>query len=222
VSDPPPPRRPCTALAHFQELPEHRLNTLTDEQLVDYLRRAREAGRHDAMKPAVAVLVYGYWDSLLNRARLKLRTDADAEEVAGEAVASAIASAFDGKSVGEFRSWLHTILSRRIADWWTAKEQKLDKAPLPSEGDEEVWGSEPSVPFEGEALFARECIRRALDEIEDPRHRQVIELYVFGPHSATETAAIVGEGMTPANVHQITSRFKARVRELLEGGDTSD
>jgi RNA polymerase sigma factor (sigma-70 family) len=205
-------------VAEFEELPERQLDTLSDEQLVDYLRRAREAGRHDAMKPAVAVLVYGYWDNLVNRARLKLRTEADAEEVAAEAVASAIVSAFDGKSVGEFRSWLHTILSRRIADWWDAKEQKLDKTRLPSEhlGDEEVWGREPSVHFEGEALFARDCIRTALGEIEDLRHVRVIELYVLGPHPAAETAKLVGDGMTEANVHQIASRFQRRVKELLE------
>jgi RNA polymerase sigma factor (sigma-70 family) len=205
-------------LADFRELPEHRLETLDDDQLVEYLRGARAAGRHDAMKPAVAVLVYGYWDNLVNRARLKLRTEADAEEVAAEAVASAIASAFDGRSVGEFRSWLHTILSRRIADWWEAREQKLDKRLLPSEHqeDEEVWGREPSVGFEGEALFARDCIRGALGEIEDARHRRVIELYVLGPHPAAETAKLVGDGMTEANVHQIASRFQRRVKELLE------
>ena len=211
-------------MAEFQELPEHRLQTLSDEQLIDYLRRAREADRHNAMKPAVGVLVYGYWDNLVNRARLKLRNDADAQEVAAEAVASAIVSAFDGKSVGEFRSWLHTILSRRIADWWEAREQKLDKTRLPSEhqGDEEVWGREPAVDFEGEALFARDCVRQALDEIEDPRHRRVIDLYVLGANSAAKAAALIGDGMTEANVHQVSSRFQRRVRELLEGGDTSD
>jgi DNA-directed RNA polymerase specialized sigma24 family protein len=85
-----------------------------------------------------------------------------------------------------------------------------------------VWGREPSVDFEGEALFAQECVRRALEEIEDPRHRRVIDLYVFGPHSAAEAAELVGDGMKEANVHQISSRFQRRVRELLEGGDTSD
>jgi RNA polymerase sigma factor (sigma-70 family) len=219
-----PPSRLHYSVAEFEELSERQLENLSDEQLVDYLRRARAAGRHEAMKPAVAMLVYGYWDNLVNRARLKLRNDADAEDVAAEAVASAIVSAFDGKSVGEFRAWLHTILSRRIADWWQAKEQKLEKTPLPSEhqGDEEVWGREPSVDFEGEALFARDCVSRALEEIEEPRHRQVIDLYVFAPNSAAETAALVGDGMTEANVHQISSRFVRRVRELLEGGDTSD
>jgi DNA-directed RNA polymerase specialized sigma24 family protein len=201
----------------------HRLAELGDEQLVGYLRRARAAERHDAMKPAVAVLVHGYWDILVGRARLKLRTDADAEEVAAEAVASAIASAFAGSSVGEFRSWLHTILSRRIADWWEGREQRLEKTALPSEhlGDEEVWGREPSVGFEGDALFARDCIEAALAELEDERHRAVIERYVFGPGSALEAAATVGSGMTEANVHQIASRFQRRVRELLERGDTS-
>ena len=187
-----------------------------------YLREARAAGRHGAMRPAVAVLVHGYWDILVNRARLKLRTDADAEEVAAEAVASAIASAFDGRSVGEFRSWLHTILSRRIADWWEGREQRLEKTVLPSEhlGDEDVWGREPSVGFEGDALFARDCIEAAVGELEDERHRGVIERYVFGPGSALETAEAVGAGMTEANVHQIASRFQRRVRELLEQGDT--
>jgi RNA polymerase sigma factor (sigma-70 family) len=204
-------------LADFQELPEHRLAALGDDDLVDYLRAAREAGRHDAMKPALAMLVYGYWNALVGRARLKLRTEADAEEVAAEAMASAIASAFDGRSVGELRSWLHTILSRRIADWWEAKEQKLDRTALPSEhlGDDEVWGREPAAEFEGDAVFAQDCVRQAYEDLEDDRHRRVIDLYVFGPHPAAEAASLAGAGMTEANVHQIASRFQRRVRELL-------
>ena len=142
-------------LADFRELPAHRLAALGDEQLVEYLRAARQAGRHDAMRPAVAVLVHGYWDILVHRARLKLRTDADAEEVAAETVASAIASAFDGRSIGEFRSWLHTILSRRIADWWQKDERSVQTRPLPQPGDEEFAGHEPAVGFEGDAHVIR-------------------------------------------------------------------
>jgi RNA polymerase sigma factor (sigma-70 family) len=218
-------RRPPTlvSLAGFEELPEHHLSGLSDDQLIDYLRRAREAGRHDAMKPAIGVLVYGYWDSLVNRARLKLPAP-DAEDVAGEAAASAIASAFDGRSVGEFRSWLHTILSRRIADYLESRKRKPRTKQLPSEHEreEEVWGEEPAVEFEGEALHARDCLRHAQAEIEDSRHRRVIDLYVLGPHSAAETAELVGYAMTEANVHQISSRFQKRFKELLEGGNTSE
>jgi RNA polymerase sigma factor (sigma-70 family) len=210
-------------LADFRELPEHHLSDLGDEQLIDYLRAAREAGRHEAMKPAVAVLVFGYHDTLRNRARLKL-PEHDVEDVVSETMASAIASAFDGSSVGEFRSWLHTILSRRIADFHDARSRSPKTTSLPSEheGEEEVWGREPAVPFEGDAQHARDCIRRAYEELDNDSHRRVIDLYLFGPHSATEAAGLVGDGMTEANVHQIASRFQKRVKELLEeGSDTS-
>jgi RNA polymerase sigma factor (sigma-70 family) len=207
-------------LAGFQELPEHHLGSLSDDLLIDYMRRAREAGRHDAMQPAIGVLVFGYWDTLVGRARLKLPR-ADAEDVAGEAVASALAAAFDGKSIGEFRSWLHTILSRRIADYLESRKRKPRTRELPSEHErEEVWGSEPAAEFEGDALFARECLERAYNEIDDPRHRRVIDLYVLGPHSAAEAAELVAGGMTEANVHQIASRYQKRFKELLEGGNT--
>jgi RNA polymerase sigma factor (sigma-70 family) len=210
-------------LADFRELPEHRLNDLDDEALVEYLRAAREAGCHEAMKPAVAVLVYGYHETLRNRARLKL-PDGEVDDVVAETMASAVASFFGGSSVGEFKSWLHTILSRRIADFHEARKRSPKTAPLPSEhqGEDEVWGREPAVPFEGDAQHARDCIRRAYEELDNDRHRRVIDLYLLGPHSAAEAAELVGDGMSEANVHQIASRFQSRVKELLEGGsDTS-
>jgi RNA polymerase sigma factor (sigma-70 family) len=204
-------------LPDFQELPEHHLGSLSDDQLVDYMRRAREAGDRDAMKLAVGILVHGYWDTLVKRAKLKLPSLADAQDVAGEAVASAIASAFDGKSVGEFRSWLHTILNRRIADYLEARKRKPQTTALPGGHghDEGTWGAEPAVDFEGDALSARDAVRRAYEELDDGRHRRVIDLYVLGPHAAAETATMVGTGMTEANVHQISSRFHRRVEELL-------
>ena len=218
------PARPPTLppLTEFRELTELELGRLNDEQLVDYLRAAREAGRPEAMRPAIAVLVLGYWDMLIGRARLKL-PDADVEDVAAEAMMSALASAFDGRSVGEFRSWLHTILSRRIADHFEARKRRPATTELASEhaGEDDVWGSEPAEPFEGEALFAQQCLRQAYDELIEHRHRQVIDLYVLGPHSAGEAASLVGSDMTEANVHQISSRFQKRFRELLDGGDTA-
>ena len=210
-------------MATFRELPEHGLSGLSDDELIDYLRAAREAGRHEAMKAAIAVLVHGYHPTLMNRARLKL-PDADVEDVVSETLLSAIASAFDGKSVGEFRSWMHTILSRRIADYHDDRSRKPKTAPLPNEhqGEEAIWGREPSEPPEGDALHARDCLGLAYGELENGAHRNVIDLYVLGPHSAAETAGLVGNGMTEANVHQISSRFQRRVLKLLEeGSDTA-
>ncbi len=209
------------SLDEFEELPEHLLQTLDDEGLIAYMRRARAAGKAAAMQPAIGILVFGYWDTLVNRARLRL-PQASAEDVAAEAVTSAIASAFDGQSVGEFRSWLHTILSRRIADYHEARKRRPQTTELPSEhlGDDEVWGREPAVEFEGDALFASGCLDRAYEEIESQLHRRVIDLYVYGPLSARDTVAKVGDGMTEANVHQISSRFQKRFGELLAEGDT--
>jgi DNA-directed RNA polymerase specialized sigma24 family protein len=209
-------------LTAFRELPEHALSGLDDDALIDYLRAARDAGRHGAMKLAVAVLVFGYHDTLMNRARLKL-PEADVADVVSETLASAIASAFDGSSVGEFKSWLHTILSRRIADYHDARTRTPKTAALPGEhlGDEGVWGEEPSDPFEGDALHARGCLQQAYCELERDSHRAVIDLYVLGPNGAADTAALIGKGMTEANVHQIASRFQRRFKELLdEDGDT--
>lgn len=207
-------------MADFRELPDHRLQALGDDELIAYTRAAREAGRHEAMKSAVAMLAYGYWDNLVNRARLKL-PESDAEQVAAEALESAIASAFDGRSIGEFRAWLHTILSRRIADYWQKRERSVPTETLVSEhqGADEVWGAEPSVGFEGEALHARECVQRALEEL-PPAHLEVVRLYVLGPHSATEAARLAAGAVTEANVHQIASRFQKRVRVLLDDGQT--
>jgi DNA-directed RNA polymerase specialized sigma24 family protein len=199
------------------------LSGLADDELIDYLRAAREAGRHGAMKAAVAVLVFGYHDALVGRARLKL-PEPDVADVVSETLASAIASAFDGSSVGEFKSWLHTILSRRIADYHDARTRTPKTAPLPAEhlGDDEVWGREPSEPFEGDALHARGCLETAYSELDRDSHRAVIDLYVLQAHNAADTAALIGNGMTEANVHQISSRFQRRFQELLEeGGDTA-
>ena len=206
----------------FRELPEHALSGLADDVLIDYLRGAREAGRHDAMKAAIDVLVFGYDDTLMNRARLKL-PEPDVADVVSETLASAIASAFDGSSVGEFKSWLHTILSRRIADYHDARTRTPKTAPLPGEhlGDDEVWGAEPSEPFEGDALHARGCLEQAYCELDKDSHRAVIDLYVLQSHSAADTAELIGDGMTEANVHQIASRFQRRFKQLLEeGSDT--
>jgi DNA-directed RNA polymerase specialized sigma24 family protein len=87
-------------------------------------------------------------------------------------------------------------------------------------GSEEVWGEEPSVGFEGDALHARQCLRQALEEL-PAAHLQVVRLYVLGAHSAAEAATLAGNGMTEANVHQIASRFQRRVRELLDEGQST-
>lgn len=203
----------------FRELREHELQLLSDDQLIDYVRAARDAGRYGALKLGLAILVFGYMDTVIQRVRLKV-PDEDVEDVAAIAVESAAASAFDGRSIGEFRSWLHTITDRRIADYHKRKEGKPKADPLPTEhlGDEEQWGDEPAEEFP-DAVDAKRALHTTYDELSD-EHRQVVDLYVLGPCTAAETAERIAD-MTEANVHQIASRFQKRFKQLLGDGDTS-
>ncbi len=76
---------------------------------------------------------------------------ADVDDVAHEAILSAIRSAFSGESIGEFRAWLNHITSRRIADYHRRLEGKPKTVPLLSgdEEDEAAWGEVPSVGVRG-------------------------------------------------------------------------
>lgn len=161
------------------------------------------------------MLVFGYWDALVARAGLKLPRDA-AEDMAATALESAIKSAFDGESVGEFRAWMHTILARKISEHYRSREGKPKLVPLISEnaGAAEVWGQEPSVdPDDGTLVDLRRAIEQAYGEL-SAGHRVVVDLYVFSQYSASEAAAQAGEGEN--NVHQISSRFRKRVRAILD------
>ena len=201
--------------SHFRELGEHELAALTDDELITYIRGARADRRRPAATLALQILVFGYWDTLVARAGFKLAVSA-AEDVAATALESAVKSAFDGESIGEFRSWMHTILARKIAEYYRSREGKPKLVPLISEnaGDEEVWGEEPSVDApDGTLVDLRRAVEQAYSEL-GPNHQAVVDLYVFAEYSAGEAAHETGESEN--NVHQIGSRFRKRLKAILE------
>jgi len=207
-------------LAHgnFRELQEQELTALDDDGLIAYIRNARAAGGGDAVTLALRILVFGYLSTVERRVALKVPPE-DVANVALDAMESAIRSAFDGESVGEFRSWMHTIVNRRIVDYWRSPQRKLDTVPLPEEHEREddQWGDVSSVEFEGVAVDAQKAIDTAYDEL-NAEHQRVIDLYVFDDRPAAEAAQEIGT--SEQNVHQIASRYRRRVRELLDDGDT--
>jgi RNA polymerase sigma factor (sigma-70 family) len=205
--------------SNFRELPEHELATRSDEELIDYIRAARAAGKDDAVRLALAILVYGYLPIIQRRVAAKV-PESDVQDVAGDAMESAIKSTFDGESVGSFASWLHRITLRRIVDYYRRKEGKPETEVLLTgdENDEKLWGEVPAVQFEGVTLDVDRALKIAFDELSEA-HQRVVELYVFWDLSAAEVAEETGE--SEANVHQIGSRFRKRLRDLLEDDDTS-
>jgi RNA polymerase sigma factor (sigma-70 family) len=199
----------------FKPLPDHELQRLGDDQLIAYLRDARAAGEFAAGRRALMFLVYGYERDVTRRLSIRLPAHA-VDDVAHDALVRAIAAAFDGTSVGEFRSWLHTIVDRAAVDYYRRAERRPKESILPSEhgGEEEVWGAEPSIDSDAGAVELRIIVEEVLESFNEI-HRSVIELHVFGALTAAEVCDRI-EGMSVDNVAQIASRFRAKLRARLD------
>jgi len=193
----------------FRPLDEAALERLDDEALIAYMREARTSGDPSAAL-ALAILVFGHWPNVERRVRMKV-PGVHVEDLTGDIVADAIASAFEGKSVGEFVSWLNTITQRSIADFYRrgpGRMKQLDEPP-----------SEPAESSEAGVVAVRDSIERVMATLR-PDHQRMVDLVVFEDRSAADAAQAV-DGMSEANVHQIVSRFRAALRgELQAGGDT--
>jgi len=114
----------------FRRLKDYELDPLPDEELIAYAVAAREAGDSDAMKEALAILVFRRFDDLVRRARLKVPAD-HAEDIASQTIADAVVTKFKGESVGEFMKLVGPILSRRVADFHDKRSRSVDTSPLP-------------------------------------------------------------------------------------------
>lgn len=202
----------------FRTRPDHELDQLSDGQLIAYLREASSAGQTAAAKRALAILVYGYAKNVERRMLTRLPRWA-AQDAARDALVRAITSAFDGTSEGEFHSWLNTIVDRTAVDWFRRRERRPVETRLPSEhaADEEVWGREPESPSETGAVALQLILKEIMAEL-SPTHRKVVELHVLDGHPAADVCGQV-DGMSPDNVAQIASRFRKRLREVLEAAE---
>lgn len=188
---------------------EAALQRLDDDALIEYMRKARAAG-HPSAALGLAILVYGRWQNVERRVRMKIPA-ADVEDLTGDVIADAVASAFEGRSVGEFVSWLNTIAQRAIADFYRRGPGRMKPADGPP--------SDPVVPAETGAIEVRDALERVMATLR-PEHRQVVDVVVFEDRPAAD-AARQHDGMTEANVYQIVSRFRRALRgELAAGGDT--
>jgi RNA polymerase sigma factor (sigma-70 family) len=203
-------------LLRFVPKPDHELDRLSDEALIAYLRAAHAEGHGEAASRALAILVYGHWRNVERRVAMKV-PPAEVEDITAQIMISAIRSAFDGQSVGEFAVWLATITQRRIADYF--RRRPPTPALLTTADDDEPGSFEPAVPSEEGAVEVQDAIDRVLTRLGED-HRRVVELLVFEGRSAADAVAEV-PGMTEANAHQIVSRFRRALRRQLEGdGDT--
>lgn len=214
-------------MANFRPRNDDELSRLDDEALLEYIAAARAQGTPEHTQRALAIIVFRYHGDIVRRVKIKV-PPADVEDVAQEAVVSAIRSRLDGKSVGEFRTWLNRIVSRRIADYHRKPAVETTQLPEEHADDDEIWGQLAGVGGETGAVEVRELIEIALAELSD-QHRRVVELFVFEDLTAKDTAEQVNDElpdeeteMKVDNVSQIAKRFRERLRELLEGTDDDE
>ena len=141
------------AAVTFQPLPDQELHQLSDEHLIGYIRDARDAGELPHARRGLMFLVYGYERDVKRRLSIKVPGHV-VDDLAHDALVRAIAAAFDGSSVGEFRNWLHTIVDRTAVDFYRRAERRPKETILPSEhaGEDDVWGGEPSLESEAGAV----------------------------------------------------------------------
>ncbi len=208
---------------NFRPKNENELDHLSDDQLIAEIAAARDAGDNDAARAALGVLAFRRYDDVKRRVLIKVPAK-DADDVASEVFISAMKSAFDGTSVGEFVRWLQTITKRRIADYHRGAPEKPE-LPLAEEGgdEEDERGVQVIEDDFADEIDTESVIEQVMDELSGP-HRAVVEFYVFEGLSAKETADQVNmsckdeltQPMTDANVHQIAKRFRERLRKLLE------
>jgi RNA polymerase sigma factor (sigma-70 family) len=207
-----------TSHVTFEPLPDHNLQKLSDEVLIAYIRAARDEGQLEHGRRGLAILVYGYERDVKRRLSIKVPSYA-VDDLAHDALVKAIAAAFDGTSVGEFRNWLHTIVDRTAIDFYRRAERRPKETILPSEhaGEDDIWGAEPSLESEAGAVELRMIVEEVLQTFNE-KHRLVIELHVFGALTAGEVCDRI-KGMSEDNVAQIASRFRAKLRARLDPGD---
>ncbi|MFA9399947.1 MAG: RNA polymerase sigma factor [Acidobacteriota bacterium] len=201
---------------------------LSDEDLIQHLVEARDAGDHDQFKLAIDHLVWRRWDHVYAKVRAKV-DPVDAEDVAMDAMTSAIGSFnFRGSSMGEFVSGLNTIVKYRIADHYEKKKRAENDESLEAGETGDSHGPEPGEDDEGIEALGVEVLVDEVIATRPAAHRMVIRLRIDG-HSSKETSALVNEqdaaddgsreiqsAMTQANVDQIFYRFKKDLRTAIE------
>ena len=197
----------------FRPRPDHELQTLSDDELIAELRAAHAAGDAAAARLVLQILFYGFWDLVQYRVSLKVPQH-DVENLAGDVLVRAIASSFSGESVGEFRSWLNTILKRAIADYYRGRERTVETQPLERDDADEHGGPEPWEAAGTGYVETQMLIEACLEELSDD-HQRVVEIVVFEGRPADDAVAEV-TGMTRDNAYQIVRRFRVRLREMLE------
>ncbi|MGB0121207.1 MAG: hypothetical protein WBP55_09680, partial [Solirubrobacterales bacterium] len=106
----------------FQPKGEFALDRLTDDEIIEYISNARDAGETAFMRSALGVLAYRRLDMVRAKIALKVGDDSDIEDIAMQVMTNAIEAKFEGGHMGEFVNLINRAIQFRIADFYGAKK----------------------------------------------------------------------------------------------------
>ena len=215
-------------MSDFRRLDDHDLDRLGDEDLVDYVNQARAAGQPEAGRRAMEIVSWRQEPLIKARVTAKMPPSAR-EDVIMECLESFVRSAFDGKVIGSVRAFASTIASRRIADYYRARERDPEQVPLPveHEGEEEIWGEGPGVDDPTATVAIEDAVERVL-ATRNETHKRMIMLYapglmggddLSGAQVVEQMVAEHGEAVSIDNVQQVWRRFKVDLEKELQAGE---
>ena len=158
-------------------------------------------------------LVMPHMDAAFNFARWLLRSRADAEDAAQEAMVRAVRF-FGGFQGGDPRAWLLRIVRNTCYSWL----EKNRPAELMMEFDETIHLTDTGASPEASALAAdeRQRLSAALESL-PARSREVLVLRELEGCSYKEISAITGIPM--GTVMSTLARARERLQETLRRGE---
>ena len=216
---------PRPTMPDFEPLPEHHLQRLTDEALIEYVGAARAGGDEEATALAMGMLAYGWEDKIRSWVAWKVPAQ-DVDDVVLEAQISIVKASFDGKLVGQLGAFMKRIADRRIADYYRSAARHGEHVQVETGREEDEATHQAAVDDETGFIAVMDVVEIVLTR-RSPPHQKVIRLYgseVFGFEdlSAEEVRARIeadgsGESVSVDNVAKIWSRFRQEVEDEIRG-----
>ena len=189
----------------------HRVDELSDEQLMDHLAGQEEAG-------AALSTLYDRYSRTVFGVGVKLLGDrSSAEELVQEAFLKVWRSShtFDS-SRGSFSTWLYRVTRNLASDYYRKRTRRVN---LVSDKDPFISATRDSSPGPQEIVddsWLSWRISRALEELDAP-HREVIEFAYYQGLSQREISRRTGVAL--GTVKTRTTNAMKRLREGLAGRD---
>lgn len=184
----------------------------TRASLLVRLRDARDEAAWTEFVDLYVPVIYGY-------ARRQGLQDADARDLSQEvlrAVASSIGRLDYDPARGAFRSWLFTVVRRRLANWRRAERNPARGSSVPGTERLEQCLAPPLVEAEWESEWQRRVFDWACDQVRrgvTEATWQAFWLTAVEEQSSAQVAANLGLSTTA--VYIARSRVLARLKQLV-------